>query len=212
MLTFANHPSIKLITDNVTKGDFSFSTVSLDAVEKEIAALDGKKASMSSSIPTKVLKENCNVCSKPLTNIFNNDISNSTFDGGLKRADLTPIHKADATTVKNNYRNVSLLPVVSKILEKLIQPQIVDYVQNFLSPFLCGYRKGYSAQHALLLMLERWRVFIDKGGYGGGVLMDLSKAFDTLDHDLLIAKLHAYGFSKSALKFIKSYLSDRWRG
>ena len=60
-------------------------------------------------------------------------------------------------------------------------------------------------------MLEKWRGFVDKGGYGGGVLMDLSKAFDTLDHDLLIAKLHAYGFSKNALRFIKSYLSDRWQ-
>ena len=81
----------------------------------------------------------------------------------------------------------------------------------FLSPFLCGYRKGYSAQHALLSMLEKWRISLDKGGYGGGVLMDLSKAFDTLDHDLLIAKLHAYGFDINALRLIKSYLSDRWQ-
>ena len=57
-------------------------------------------------------------------------------------------------------------------------------------------------------MLEKWRGFVDKGGYGGGVLMDLSKAFDTLDYDLLITKLHAYGFSKNALRLIKSYFSD----
>ena len=136
-------------------------------------------------------------------------IVNSHFDNCLKLADLTPVHKADATTNKKNDRNVSLLPVVSKVLEKLVQTQICSYVENY--PFLCGYRKGYSAHHALLSILEKWRGFVDKGGYGGGALMDLSNAFDILDHDLLIAKLHAYGFSKNALRFIKSYLSDRWQ-
>ena len=76
---------------------------------------------------------------------------------------------------------------------------------------MCGYRKGYSAQHALLAMLEKWRKSVDKGGYAGGVLMDLSKAFDTLNHDLLIAKLYTYGFDKNALRLIKSYLTNRWQ-
>ena len=58
-------------------------------------------------------------------------------------------------------------------------------------------------------MFEKWKVFLDKGGYGGGIVMDLSKAFDILDHDLLVAKLYAYGFSNNALRLIKSYLSDR---
>ena len=92
-----------------------------------------------------------------------------------------------------------------------MQKQIGKYMDIFLSPFLCGYRKGYNAQYALLSILEKWRVSRDKGGYGGAVLMDLSKAFDTLNHDLIIAKLHAYGFEKSALKLIKSYLSNRWQ-
>ena len=104
-----------------------------------------------------------------------------------------------------------MLSTLSKIFEKLLQPQILAFVETKLSPYLCGYRKGYSAQHALLSMLEKWKVTLDKGGYGGGILMDLSKAFDTLDHDLLTAKLHAYGFSKNALRLIKSYLSDRWQ-
>ena len=208
---YANHPSIKLIGQNVLKGDFSFSQVSLSDVEKVVAALDGKKASLCNSIPTKVFKENSNICCKPLTDIINNDISNSCFDSCLKCADLTPVHKAEETTNKKNYRNVSVLSVLSKIFEKLMQPQIITYVEKFLSPFLCGYRKGYSPQHALMSMLETWRASLDNGGYGGGVLMDLSKAFDTLNHDLLIAKLHAYGFSKHALKLIKSYLSDRWQ-
>ena len=92
-----------------------------------------------------------------------------------------------------------------------MQYQISSYIEKFLSPFLCGYRKGYSTQHALLSMIEKWRISLDKRGYDGGVLMDLSKAFDTLDHDFLIAKLHAYGSDKMSLRLLKSCLSDRWQ-
>ena len=121
------------------------------------------------------------------------------------------MHKSEDTTNKKNYRNISLLPAISKIFERFLHTQIVTYMEEFLSPFFCGYRKGYSAQYDLLAMLEKWRISLDNGGYGGGILMDLSKAFDTLDHNLLIAKLFAYGFEKDALRLVKSYLSDRWQ-
>ena len=96
---------------------------------------------------------------------------------------------------KINYRPVSVLPSVSKIFEKLLQHQLVNYIENYLSPHLCGYRKGYSSQQALISLIENWKKSLDKKGYGGAVLMDLSKAFDTIKHDFLLAKLHAYGFS-----------------
>ena len=182
---YANHPNIKSITENIVKGDFSFNAVTLHDVETVVTSLARKKASTRNSIPTRVLKENINICCEPLTNIINSEITNSSFDSCLKRADVAPIHKAEETTNTNNYRNVSLLFTLSKIFEKLLQPQIITF------PYLCGYRKGYSAHHALLSMLEKWKVFLDKGGYGGDIFMDLSKAFDTLDHDLLVAKLHA---------------------
>ena len=70
----------------------------------------------------------------------------------------------------------------------------------------CGFRKGYSAQHALVRLLEKFKISLDEGGKAGAVLMDLSKAFDCISHDLLIAKLHAYGFSDEALKLINDYL------
>ena len=91
-----------------------------------------------------------------------------------------------------------------------MQNKIISHIKNYLSPNLCGYRKGYSVQHALV-SLEKWSVSIDKGGYTGAILMDLSKAFDTLNHDLLVAKLHAYGFSHSALTLIRDYLRNRWQ-
>ena len=114
---YDNHPSIILITENVDKGDFSFNTVTLADVEKVVASLDSKKASTRNSIPTPVLKENRNICCEPLTNIINSEITNSPVDSCLKRADVTPIHKAEEITNKNNYRNVSMLSTLSKIFE-----------------------------------------------------------------------------------------------
>ena len=181
----------------------------MDDVKNVILKLNVNKASSSSSIPSKFIKDYGNICSKPLTDIINDGILNSYFDIGLKYADLIPVHKSEETTNKKNYRNISLLPAVSKIFEKILHMQISTYMEKFLSPFLCGYRKGYSAQYALISMLEKFKISLDNGGYGGGVLMDLSKDFGTLDHDLLIAKLFAYGFDKNALLLIKSYLSDR---
>ena len=93
-----------------------------------------------------------------MTSVINNGIANSHFDSDLKLADLTPVDKDDDTKNKKNYRNVSLFPIVSKIFEK-----ITTYVEDIQSHFLCGYRKGFSAQHALLFILEKWRKSLDKG-------------------------------------------------
>ena len=156
-------------------------------------ALDGNKACSSNSVPPKILKENIDICAKTLKSIINNGILIGNFEETLKRAEMLPLHKQGDTANKEHYRNISLLPVVSKLFEKIIQNQMGGYIDTFLSPFMCGYRKGYNAQHALLKMLEKWKISLDKGEFDGAVLMDLSKAFDTINYDLLIAKLHAYG-------------------
>ena len=82
-------------------------------------------------------------------------------------------------------------------------------MDNILSPNLCTYRKGYNTQHALLRLIEKCRSFLDLKGFTGAILMDLSKAFDCLNHKLLIAKLEAYSFSRAVLKLIHDYLSNR---
>ena len=87
--------------------------------------------------------------------------------------------------------------------------QISYYIDKHLSPYLCGFRKGYSAQHCLSIMLERRRKALENSKIGGALLTDLSKAFDSLNHDLLIAKLDAYGFDNASLSLIFSYLSGR---
>ena len=90
-----------------------------------------------------------------------------------------------------------------------MQNQMYPYLNQIFSKYQCGFRKGYNAQHCLMAMIEKWRKFIDIGGHADALLTDLSKAFDCIDHELLIVKLHAYGFDNDALKFIYSYLKGR---
>ena len=102
-----------------------------------------------------------------------------------------------------------MLPTISKVFEKLLCNQFNTFIEKKLSPSLCGFRKGYSTQHALLDMLNKWQSALNDKGKVGAILMDLSKAFDCLPHNLLIAKLGAYGIGKKSLKFIQSYLNNR---
>ena len=111
--------------------------------------------------------------------------------------------------MKDNYRPVSILPVISKIFEKILCKQITMFIDLHLSKFQCGFRKGYGAEDCLLAMLEHRKSAVDKGNVFGTLFTDLSKAFDCLSHELIIAKLNAYGFNLASLKLVQSYLSKR---
>ena len=171
--------------------------------------LDSKKATVKNDIPTIMLIETNEISSVFLTKNYNDSIEDQLFPGPLKEADVLPIHKKEERTKKENYRPVSLLPAISKIFERDMYNQIVGYIEKYLSPFLFGFRKGHSTEQCLNVMIERWKKAIDQQKCVGAVLTDLSKAFDCLNHQLLIAKLEAYGFEKEALSFIYDYLSKR---
>ena len=102
-----------------------------------------------------------------------------------------------------------MLPAVSKVFERLMHSQLMQFADSFLSILLCGFRRGFSTQNALLRFLEKVKMGLDNKKFAGAILMDLSKAFDCLNHELLIAKLDACGLGRSALEFIYSYLSAR---
>ena len=99
----------------------------------------------------------------------------------------------------------------SKVFEKMIYAQISSFMEPKLSKYLAGFRAKHNTQHALLKMIETWRAMLNKGNKVGAIIMDLSKAFDTLNHNLLLCKLKAYGFNKNALTFIQSYFTNRYQ-
>ena len=211
---FEKQPSIVDIKNKVTvEAKFSFSKVKISNIKTEINNLDTNKAGTFSNVSAKQLQQVEDVIAEPLMHIWNKEIiENKKFPYELKCADIIPIFKKLECILKQNYRPVSILPVVSKIFERIMQKQIKQYVEKYLSPFSCGYRKGYNTQYALTAMIEKWKEHLDNmGGIAGTIMMDLSKAFDRLNHELLIAKLEAYGFDKSALVILLSYLSDRWQ-
>ena len=178
-------------------------------MEKHVHTLNVSKPTTYKNIPAKILVENSDICSGYITNIYNNSILTGSFPNAMKLADITPSHKKDDKTNKENYRPISILSSLSKVFEKIVHEDINQYMGNKLSPYLCGFRKGYCTQYCLMIMLEKFKKALDNKNKFGALLTDLSKAFDCLNHELLIAKLEAYGFSNASLNLILSYLSDR---
>ena len=104
---------------------------------------------------------------------------------------------------------MSILPLLSKVYESVIYEQTPYYFEPFFNEILCGFRKAHSVQHALFKLLISWQNSLDRSWFAGSILMDLSKAYDFLPHDLLLTKLQANGFSKENIRLFLSYLMNR---
>ena len=172
--------------------------------------MDGKKSTGEDQIPPRFMSLAANDLAIPLTNAINTSIRESRFPENGKRAAVCPLNKGEADqTREKNFRPVSVLNAFSKIFEKIIKKKLTTHLDKALSIFIAAYRKSYSTQHVLIRLLEDWRSKLDTDHVVGAVLMDLSKAFDCIPHDLLIAKLSAYGLNRDSLVYIYSYLKRR---
>ena len=161
-------------------------------------------------MPPKVVKVANKVISGPLSELINETpIRKCHFPNAEKIACGTPVFKNDDILDKSNCRPISVLNVFSKIFERFLLQQMIPYFNNILSNFLSVYRERYSCQHVLLRLIVSCRKCLDENNLVCAILMDLSKAFDCLPHDLLIAKLEAYEVTNDTLKLILSYLSQR---
>lgn len=148
---------------------------------------------------------------EPLTHILNLSIITGIVPDDLKSARVVPFYKKNNKTEPGNYRPVSILSVVSKVLERIIYDQVERYLSenNLLYSHQSGFRHKYSTDTCLLHLTDFIKFEMDKGNYIGMVLLDLQKAFDTVDHGILLMKLEAMGFSSDVIHWFRSYLSSR---
>ena len=205
---FKNHPSIvKIKNKYLVKEKFSFQPVSVKDVENVIKNIPSDKTS-GGDIPIQMFKRS-GFTYQILTDCINDAINKGVFPDSLKTANIAPVHKKDKPTDKENYRPVSVLPLLSKVFERLLYDQLSEYLEKYLNTLLCGFRNSHSIQHALFKLLQGWQEELGKSGFVGTILTDLSKAYDCLPHDLLVAKFEAYGMYKTGLNLIHNYLSNR---
>ena len=124
---------------------------------------------------------------------------------------MKPIFKKGSKTDMQNYRPISLLPLISKILEKVIHDQTQTYLtkNDILYEYQSGFRKNYSTNYCHAYLSDLISKGFETGLYTGMILIDLQKAFDTIDHELLFEKMSYFGFSENVIKWFKCYLSNR---
>ena len=190
---------------------FNLTTISPITVNTLLSKLSTTKASGYDHISARLLKDAADVISHPLSLIFNKSIKSGIFPDKWKIAKITPIHKANAKNDPNNYRPISVLPIVAKVFEKVVFSQLYTYLttNNLLTKLQSGFRANHSTLTALLSATENWLNSIDTGHLNGVTLIDLSKAFDTVDHQILLKKLDCYGVQNNSLNWFVSYLHKR---
>ena len=163
---------------------------------------------------SKLIKISAPVIVSSITKIFNSSISTGIFLDEWKLAHVTPVHKNGSPSDVNNYRPISIIPIIAKLFEKIIYDQYYKYLldNNLLSNCQSGFRALHSTVTSLLCATDKLRLNIDKGQINGVVFVDLKKAFDTVDHTILFAKMKQYGLSELTLCLFKSYLENRSQG
>ncbi len=159
-----------------------------------------------------IFKELSESLVNPITKIINLSVSQGMFPCAWKSSVIVPIFKSGDPHSASNYRPISILPIVSKVAEKLMAAQITNYLNNSyfaLHPMQFGFRANYSTEMANCYFTEKVKSLLDKGGVVGAVFLDLRKAFDTLNHRIILSKLLSFNFSPHTLRWIESYLSGR---
>ena len=173
--------------------------------------LKRQKATGVDDLPPGLLKDISEYIADPLCHIINLSIRTATIPTKWKIAKLIPIYKSGSVKLPENFRPISVLPVLSKLLEKHIHRQYMDFLEEerLLSDCQFGYRSGRSTNLAATLFVDNVRNDVDKGKLVGAVFIDLRKAFDTLSHDVLLTKLKVYGVNGRELAWFTYYLFRR---
>ena len=190
---------------------FEFKLISEETTTKIINSFKPLKSAGIDNISGILLKFCRDLIAKPITAIINQSLTTGIFPNKLKIAKVIPIYKKDEEDDFNNYRPISLLPTISKIFERVVHTQLFHYItsNNLLYNHQYGFREGHSTEAATLEFIDRIFSDLDQNKLPLAIFLDLSKAFDTIDHHILLTKLHHYGIANTELNWFTSYISHR---
>ena len=196
---------------NPNEHSIYLSEVESHEIDEIIQGLGSNKSGDIYGNTSNIVKLGGPVLTQILTSLFNKSINQGVFPSPLKNAKVVPIHKGESIFEMSNYRPISLLPIFSKILEKLMYSRILKFIKkhNILYKHQYGFQKGMSTEFAVNSLLSNIVESLQNKENGFCIFLDFAKAFDTVNHDILLKKLEYYGIRGIAQKWFKSYLSDR---
>ena len=188
-----------------------FKTVEDVFILNAIKNLKNGKAAGPDKVPTMLVKDVADLISKPLSIIFNSSLANGIFPDIWKLARVAPIFKSGSKKDVNNYRPISVISIFSRILERIVHDQLFDFLleNNVITKNQSAFRKLYSTVTSLICSTDCWNENIDTKKLNLTIFLDLEKAFDTVDHAILVSKLRQYGIRKTTGDWFQSYLDQR---
>lgn len=207
--------ALKLVQNRQVNNNekFNFKYVTVAEVLKIINCLKNKSTAGCDEIPVKILKKVSTMIAEPLSIIINQSFNNNHFPNNLKYAEIKPLFKKGKTNISDNYRPVSVLPSFSKIFEKIAFEQMSEFMEhnNIFANEQFGFRKGQNTTNAVMDLVNEISWGLDGSQSTMAVLCDLSKAFDCVNHNILLSKLLLSKFSYNSVLWIQSYLTQRFQ-
>ncbi|CAB4002379.1 Hypothetical predicted protein, partial [Paramuricea clavata] len=194
-----------------TESSFHFSCISVQETFDALNQLNSRKSPGLDGISVKLLKDTSDVIAQPLANIFNLSLQTAIFPDEWKIAKVSPVFKEGNKTDCGNYRPISVISVVAKLFEGLVYNQLRTFIadNSILVEQQSGFRSQHSTETALLGSTNEWLYNMDSGLINGVLFLDLKKAFDTVDHEILLKKLHLYGIKGTTYAWFESYIQNR---
>jgi hypothetical protein len=192
-----------------TDSQLSEITLDVEEVVNSLLNLNVSKASDPDGIPARLLKECSHQIAPSLCTLYNHSLRSGHIPSEWKSADVTPVHKKNSKEPAANYRPISLLPIISKTLERCIYWRFYDHVVNLISPCQHGFLRNRSCVTQLLSAFHSIGQDLDKNTQTDVLYLDFAKAFDSVDHNLLLDKLRWYGVTGSVLDWFADYLNGR---